>query len=125
MKVMCDGFGNAFGTNRNDVTGAERKFFSGEMGLTDGTMNVMTRFESGQQMSYSGVLDRNAIQMDMDHMSEEGNFNFQGRVQVVKEGTNKAAFKPLHTAGTIGGPVAVAISIQIDEFCIQNDEFCI
>ena len=25
MKVMCDGFGNAFGTNRNDTAGAERK----------------------------------------------------------------------------------------------------
>jgi hypothetical protein len=111
MKVMCDGFGNAFGTNRNDTEGAERKFFSGDLGLADGVMDVMTRFESGQEISYSGILDKDA-------MDSKTNGNFQGRVQVVKQGTNAAAFKPLDTFGTIGGPVEVyairEVTISID-----------
>lgn len=111
MKVMCDGFGNAFGTNRNDTEGAERKFFSGNLGLTDGAMDVMTRFESGQAITYSGILDKDA--MDSKTQSK-----FQGRVQVVKQGSNAAAFKPLNTCGTIGGPVQVyairEVTISID-----------
>ena len=109
--MMCDGFGNAFGSNRNDVAGAERKFFSGGLGLHDGTVDVIARFESGQEIAYTGILDKDA-------MDSVAGSKFQGRVQVAKAGANAASFKPVNTGGTVGGPVVVhaiaAINISIE-----------
>ena len=88
MDVMCDGFGNAFGCSRNQSENAERKYYSGRLGLQDGVMDIITTFESGQQIGYRGQLDPNAMDPTTVGL-------FEGTIKVLSAGNNAAAFKPV------------------------------
>jgi hypothetical protein len=107
MKVMCDGFGNAFGRNHNETEGAELKIYSGKLGLHDGNLDVLANFESGQEIGYRGQLDADA--MDAATLAP-----FEGTVKVLAGGANAQNFKPVGTAGYIGGTVQVRSFPHVD-----------